>query len=346
MLLGDLEFDIQTSNQEDVIEFAVIDEEEGGVGIIRVVGDVVFTLGSELGVEITAQTFEIDAETGSMSLVDANGALAGILDIEAENIFIASSEILAQLEENPQYEGYIDDLNAPAAVQRPEGVLRAAAITLNEDDAVLANILIQNTGTAETPAGFLINEVTFTGEGEDGTDPLPGSINMVINGQIETENGTLTGDAVRALFVQEFGTEIFVAGSTINGCTLTGDCSSGSPSPEEQIPPAAIVTPTTVAILTDDPIGEMDFGNEGDIDDSVENDGSDLTSPIEAPQPLFDTRPLDGDEDINEPVSGAGNPSLYGVTSDEDDEEDEDDKGGKKEVKPAGQTDGRTGGGQ
>jgi len=345
MILGDLEFDIQTSGDEDVVEFGIQDdgEQENAVGTIRVVGDVLFTLGADKGVEFSSNTFEIDAETGSVSLLDSNGNLTGTLDIEAENIFIASGEILARLEENPQYEGFREDLNAPAAVQRPEGVVRAAVVTLNEDDSVLRNILIQNTGTDELPAGFLINELSLIGDSDEGSTPEPGSINMVINGQIETTEGTLTGDDVRAAFVEEFGTEIFVADSTINGCTLTGDCSSFTP--EEQIPPAAVVTPTTVAILTADPIGEMDFGNEGDIDDSVENDGSDLTSPIEAPQPLFDTRPLDGDEDVNEPISGAGNPSLYGVTSDEDDEEDEDDNGGK-EVKPAGQTDGRTGGGQ
>ncbi|QIK97064.1 hypothetical protein G7076_12145 [Sphingomonas sp. HDW15A] len=340
MYLGDLEFDIQTSGDVDVVEFGVEDEEEGRVGTIRVVGDVVFTLGADKGVEFSSETFEIDAATGSVLLVDTNGNLTGTLDIEAENIFIASSEILARLEENPQYEGFRDDLNAPAAVQRPEGVVRAAVVTLNEDDAVLRNILIQNTGTEELPAGFLINVLSLAGDGEEGSVPLPGSINMVINGQIETPTGTLTGDDVRAAFVEEFGTEIFVADSTINGCTLTGDCSSFSP--EEQIPPAAVVTPTQVAILTDDPIGEMDFGNEGDIDDNVENDGSDLTSPIEAPQPLFDTRPLDGDEDVNEPVSGAGNPSLYGVT---DDDEEDDEKDGN-EAKPAGQAEGRTGGKQ
>jgi len=237
-------------------------------------------------------------------------------------------------------------------VQRPEGVIRAAIITLNEDDSVLHNILIQNTGTSDTPAGFLINELSLVGDEEEGSTPLPASINMVINGQIETQNGTITGDAVREAFVAEFGTEIFVAGSTINGCTLTGTCTNSSP--EEQIPPAAIVTPTTIAILTNDPIGEMDFGNEGDIDDNVENDASDLTSPIDSPQPLFDTRPLVGDEDINEPISGAGNPSLYGISSDEgagvveDDDDDDDDDDGKngKKAKPAGKAKGRDGGAQ
>ena len=70
------------------------------------------------------------------------------------------------------------------------------------------------------------------------------------------------------------------------------------------------------------------------------------------PQPLFDTRPLNSDEDINEPVSGAGNPSLYGISSDEDDADDEDDEEEKKrkkkkgEVQPASQPNARTGDGQ
>jgi hypothetical protein len=351
MVLGDLEFEFDPiQDDEEALEFSISNngEDENVEGIIRIVGDVNVVLSASHEVDFGSETFEIDAATGSLSLMDGNGNLSGYLSIEAENIFIASGEILTKLEENPQYAGFREELNAPAAVQRPEGVLRAAIIDLAEDSAPPSNILVQNTGTTQTPAGFLVNEVALVDDGDGeggGIEPEPGSVNMVINGQLVTPEGTKTGDDVRLAFVEAFGTEMFVEGSTINGCTLTGNCSSFSP--EEQIPPAAVVTPTQVAILTDDPIGEMDFGNEGDIDDSVENDGSDLTSPIEAPQPLFDTRPLDGDEDINEPVSGAGNPSLYGVTSDEDDEEDdEEDNGGKKNVKPAGQTDGRTGGAQ
>ena len=36
------------------------------------------------------------------------------------------------------------------------------------------------------------------------------------------------------------------------------------------------------------------------------------TNPIVPPQPLFDTRPLIPSGDVNDPVSGTGNPALLG----------------------------------
>ena len=76
--------------------------------------------------------------------------------------------------------------------------------------------------------------------------------------------------------------------------------------------------PSQVALLASDPLGEVDFGNEPDIanDATQEEEGeeSEASSPIEAPQPLFDTRPLNQDGDIDDPVSGTGNPGLLGPT--------------------------------
>ena len=108
-----------------------------------------------------------------------------------------SGAILDQLAVDPQYAGYQEDLNAPAAVQRPEGVLNAATIWIESDN--LQNILIQNTGTAETPAGFLANEI-FVNDDYEVAGP-PGSIDVIVNGQLMTEGGTLTGVAVRDALV-------------------------------------------------------------------------------------------------------------------------------------------------
>jgi hypothetical protein len=52
-----------------------------------------------------------------------------------------------------------------------------------------------------------------------------------------------------------------------------------------------------------------------------------MSSPIAAPNPLFDSRPLTASGEVDDPVSGAGNPSLYG-TSDEEIEDCERDKDG------------------
>ena len=55
------------------------------------------------------------------------------------------------------------------------------------------------------------------------------------------------------------------------------------------------------------------------IDDNEEGDEGD-SNPISPPQPLFDTRPLIPSSDVNDPVSGTGNPSLMGSDCDKEDE--------------------------
>ncbi len=108
----------------------------------------------------------------------------------------------------------------------------------------------------------------------------------------------------------EFGTTAFAAGSTINGCPLTGSCSATPP---------RIDTPTRtdVPLSGGDGLGDGLFGNESDIDDGESGDEGDVSSPIEAPVPLFDSRPLAGSSDVDDPVSGAGNPSLIDTSDDE-----------------------------
>ena len=170
-------------------------------------------------------------------------------------------------------------------------------------------------GTTTVPAGFLLNAANI---GDDGEGSLaPGSVDMAINGQIITEGGTLTGLAVRDLLVTEFGTTAFVAGSTINGCVLVGPCAAP--------PPPKIDTPvrTDVQLSDNNGLGDGLFGNEGDIDDGESGDGGDRSSPISPPNPLFDSRPLTQSGDVDDPVSGAGNPSLYGSPGEDEDEDEQ-----------------------
>lgn len=310
------------------VSFVTLSESGTGVdGTLRIVGDVTATgFGPDNYLSFTTQNFELDAATGLLSITGNGSELAGYIAISADRIHVADGALLDQLAGNPQFAGYREALNAPAAVQRPDGVIRAAGFEIEFLDVGSSGphtLYVQNTGTKAVPAGFVATDADIGADGE--TAPPAGSIDMAINGQIVTPTGTLTGIAVRDLLVTEFGTTAFTANSTINGCALTGSCGSGPP-------PSAIVTPTTITVLTVDPIGEASFGNEFDIDDSVAGGGSDgegdgdLSSPIEAPQPLFDNRPLIDEGEVDDPISGAGNPSLYGVQSDSDDDEDDDEE--------------------
>jgi len=200
---------------------------------------------------------------------------------------------------------------------------------INFEDAgegQLNTLYVQNTGTDETEAGFLISDLDLGDEGE-GTLPA-NSIDLVINGQIVTQAGTLTGIDVRDLLVEGRDLAPFTANSTINGCLLTGDCSNTGP-----LPPGVIPTPgiqDEVTLIDDGLLPPPPFGNEDFIDDN-DDDTDDDASPIVPPDPLFDTSELgdpagaDGpttgtsmrsttglknDGDVDDPVSGSGNPGL------------------------------------
>ena len=315
MLIGDLTATVSGISQTgyDYLFATLNGNSSTSVGSIKVLGNVTFT-GLSLTDEVVFQTnlFELDAATGSVNLFGSGTTLGGVLGLYAPKVWVASGAILTKLEANARYSGYIAELNAPAAVQRPEGVLRAATFDIDAGAEDFQSFLVQNTGTKEIPAGFLTNA---DGIGDNGgsSDP-PGSIDLVINGQLITPQGTLTGIAVRDLLVAGLGTTRFVAGSTINGCPLTGSCSVAPPS-------FNTVTSSEVQLAGSDGLGDGLFGNEPDIDDGQSGDDGDLSSPIEAPVPLFDSRPLDTSDDVNDPASGAGNPSLYG-NPDEDDQSD------------------------
>jgi len=143
-----------------------------------------------------------------------------------------------------------------------------------------------------------------------------GSVNLIVNGQLQTEGGTVTGVAARDALVPE-GTDIvpFTANSTINGCPLTGECIIKPPAP-----PVSNIVDNQIDLITNNPLGDGEFGNEDSIDDNQEGDEG-ANNPISPPQPLFDSRPLIPSGDVNDPVSGTGNPALLGSDADCDADE-------------------------
>jgi hypothetical protein len=283
-------------------------------GVIRVVGDVNATgFGSGNAIEFYATSFELDAATGSVSILSSGSTLGGELGLYADRIHVASGTILDKLAANPVYTGYQNDLNKAAAVQRPEGVLRADTLWIESDS--LQDILIQNTGSggpSGSPAGFLVRQA-FVNDAFDPAGPA-GSINLIVNGQVVSEGATLTGVAARdALITPETDITPFTSNSTINGCPLTGVCVIRPPQP----PPVSNVVDNQIDLITNNPLGDSDFGNEPDIDDNQEGDEG-ASNPISPPQPLFDTRPLIPSSDVNDPVSGTGNPPCWGDQCEED----------------------------
>jgi len=314
MLVGDLTVNNATTGHTilsptGALVFAVGNlQTQSPSGVIRVVGDVnAPNFSSGQSMEFYATRFELDAATGSISITSNGSNLSGELGLYADRIHVAEGAILDKLAANPTYTNYQQDLNKAATTQRPDGVLRADTLWIESDN--LQDVLIQNMGSSGqngSPAGFLVRQA-FLNEDFETAGPA-GSINLIVNGQLVTEGGTMTGVAVRdALITPDTDITPFTSNSTINGCPLTGQCIIRPPAP----PPTSNVVDNQIDLITNNPLGDSEFGNEPDIDDNEEGDDG-ASNPIVPPQPLFDTRPLIPSGDVNDPVSGTGNPALLG----------------------------------
>ncbi|MFC4295343.1 hypothetical protein ACFO0A_09790 [Novosphingobium tardum] len=269
-------------------------------GTLRVDGAITGTGFSPTNyLEFYASRFEMNAATGSIAVADGTGGLGGIVLIDAAQIHVASDQILQKLRVDPLYSGHAAELNAPAAVQRPGGVLKALGLELYP----VETLYIQNTGTALVPAGFFT-----TIDNSDITPPatqVGSGVKLVINGQLLTTTGTVTGQPAYQLVIDNAQSLAgFTGTSQINGCALTtGACTNLAADPVAAIS-------SEVAIVSQDTLQEEPFSDTAENQDEAEADAA--SSPIAPPAPLIDTRPLNPAIEVVEPVAGAGNPALIG----------------------------------
>ena len=153
----------------------------------------------------------------------------------------------------------------------------------------------------------------------------------MINGQIQTDTGIVTGKAAFDLLIahekakalangETFASDLTLT-STFNGCVITtGVCAFGQSDPVAALSSEIIVV--NQAVLDESPVApaadDSDEGDDGSSDKDDEDSKSDEgSSPIAPPTPLISTRALDGNVNVVEPVSGAGNPALFGSAIDE-----------------------------
>lgn len=298
-------------------------------GVIRVTGNITGTGFSATNVaEFATGRFELDAATGSLSLTQTGTALGGIIELSAANIHIASGTILDRLAADPFYEGHISDLNRPAAVRRPEGVLRALGLDLYPT----GTLYIQNTGTSFDPAGFFA-DFEFT-DLNPPANATPASVSVIVNGRWQTSDGIVGGVAARDLVVENGeNLELYTADSSINGCAI--DATACAVEPEADPVPAIS---SQIAIVSDNVLGNTPQFTEGTSD---RGDGEDeaaeekraieealaqaegASSPIAPPPQIIDSKPLESQPMIEQPVAGSGNPSLIGSVVNENSAEGE-----------------------
>jgi filamentous hemagglutinin family protein len=288
-------------------------------GILRIGGALNatgFTPSNEI--DLLADSVEIEAIHGSLKVSDGSNNLGGLVYIDAAHIHVASDQILAKLRADPLYAGHVTDLNTPLPVARPDGVLNALGLELYPGQT----LYVQNTGTAATPAGFLTtidNTDVFAPE-----EPPVGGVEVVINGQFKTETGTVTGRAAFDMVKADAETEPepfagFSDASQLNGCTFLGATCTQTSTSDPVAAVSSEITMVTSATLDDSPdapaANDADEGDDGSGDD--DDSGNSGAAPITPPAPLINTRQLNPNIEVVEPVAGAGNPALLGSAVDE-----------------------------
>ncbi|MFM2372282.1 MAG: hypothetical protein RIS85_2004, partial [Pseudomonadota bacterium] len=300
-------------------------------GAIRVVGNITGTgFAATNVVEFATRRFELDAATGSIALTQpaaqssgqSSTTLGGVVEINAANIHIASGAILDRLAIDPFYSGRIADLNAPAAVQRPDGVLRALGLEFYPT----GTLYIQNTGTILDPAGFLA-DIDMT-EVDAPQSTQAGQISLIVNGKWQTATGVVSGTAAHDLALANADNlGRFTADSQINGCLLTTtNClpvlsettTNPTPAISSQIEMIASGDLGDTPTFAEEPAGAADEVTEeereraqDEAEKAVKAEEA-AQSPIAPPVQLIDTQPLEPQGVIEQPVAGSGNPALIG----------------------------------
>lgn len=246
-------------------------------------------------------TLQLDAATGLIEMLGQGTQLSGEIVFNVQRFHGAELSILDRLLENPTYAGRANDINTPLAIARPDGVVRAADINT---DAV-SQLLMQNTGTSELRAGFL---VVGSGPIERDVAPPLGSIEFIVNGQIITDTGTLTGPDVFNTLITADNRPFFTPESSINGCLISGTvCQIEEPQPDVTEMDAEFLPSDSITHFTQEPAREE---QAVDPEEREEAEEEAKRAPIPPPTPIISTQPLAPVIDVDEPVAGAGNPGF------------------------------------
>jgi hypothetical protein len=273
-------------------------------GLIRFEGTLTYAnIGATDRLEIDARRIEV-VTPGGIRLTDANGAPGGILELTADDIWVADAATITQLQANRSFVGR-DALLATAASgsDDPLGYVRAGGVTLN----VRESLLVRNTGSAFAGGGILVGNGGLSIAANAQQAP-GGGLDVFAYGRRQTAPGTfVAGEA----FFDEVnfnrvspGSSLYLDASAFNDCLInTGVCPQAPepPEPEVEAPPE-INNPT----VFDGPItiGGTPQTGEGDEEDRF---GIDFPEQPEAP--LISEDPL-----LDDPVTSGGDASIYGGT--------------------------------
>lgn len=283
-------------------------------GTIRVNGNAVFnSMAASNRVALNAGRVEINADTGGLFL---NGSSpGGILSINANNIHIASADLLGRLAENVNFTGRDTALGLPIATSRPDGVIQASSLQFT----VGSTLFIQNTGTSLLNAGFFGRVGSFDVRPRSSQQGSSQLIDLVIYGQLlDTGDLVRNGTSVRDLIFPRStssggedsgGPSGFTSTSSVNGCLLSAiSCGGGG---------IVEVTPTVITHAgppPPEPAAEREAQKEQEEAEAAAEEAARGEAaprrPIMPPVTIVNTRRLGVEPIIDEPVTSGGNPNL------------------------------------
>jgi hypothetical protein len=276
---------------------------------------------------ITAPLIEIVTDSGN--IIMEGSSPGGSLTLSGDNIHIGSAALLEELSADPFFAGRDEALAEPTPGTNAEAVIQAGSLTFNAGQT----LLIQNSGTADSARGFLVDTGNLI---INPSDPAGNALDLVIHGATMNADGTLvTDDDVRdTIFTSAPGG--FTATSSINGCLLSAaSCSTAAAPPPP--PPAPPTEPDTGPLpdggeedviatgvrdtqetnnAQDTAASEEQAAQEEPLSEEQEEEAAEKAttkSPINRPVSIINTRTLTNNGPIEEPVTSGGNPNLMGA---------------------------------
>ena len=263
-------------------------------GSVFVKGHVLFgNAGASDKLTINAgHNLEVNTDTGGIVITDSSGHLAGILDLNAANIWVGSGSLLSQLEADPNFAGRDAALANNSGTANQDGFIRAGTINAG----VANSFFVQNSGTPDLFAGIDTGAgglaITNTGN----TQAL-----VVIFGRQTTASGTVVTNQDFLGTVGLAGTGGFTNDSAVNGCIIGSLC--GQPPATPGIDMASILGPLD---QTDSP---SDEDKKKKDKDNEEGDSSTVDPQLR----LINTTPINLDHTIDEPVTSGGDLVIGGA---------------------------------
>ncbi|WP_422060422.1 hypothetical protein [Sphingopyxis sp.] len=272
-------------------------------GKMRVLGNVQLTgLSDANALNLVADdALEVILGRGTVRLLGANNAPGGVLNMESDDIIVATPAAITDVANAGSMDVINSRLSQNDGVVLDEGSLFARRIAFD----VVGGVYVQNSG-AGTDFGQR-RGLTF---GAGGLDVVTeGQSRIVLNGVQLGPNGQITGiDTIALLTVGgspppsggSTGSLGFNAQSTLNGCFIAN---------------TAACTTTSIEIAPMFPVQDVIEKQDEDGDgDGEAGDGTTLPTALIT---MRDLDPLSGEPLLDDPVTGAGNDDLWTPTSDQ-----------------------------